>query len=210
MRLMRLASGILWVATSAPRPSSVITRRNSAWTCPAVPGRGCPWVHPPAAAAAGWQKPGKWRRAAARRPTARQGGAQRARQGRAVPEDRARACAPQACRTGDQLRHHHILERRKFRQQMMELIDKSNADTTDAGAGGIIEGSTILSGHEHLARRRSFEKARNMEQRRLPRARLPDERHDLPGMNLEAGSRKTSSRPVPRRRSARHGAVQAA
>ena len=66
---------------------------------------------------------------------------------------------------GDQLRHHHILEGGEFRQQMMELIDKADADATDAGARGIIKLGAVLSGDENFARARRFEQACNMQQR---------------------------------------------
>ena len=65
--------------------------------------------------------------------------------------------------SGDELRHHHILKRREFRQQMMRLIHKADrvaAQTRAFAVGQRRGGSTV---DVNLAGSRRFEKTRNMQ-----------------------------------------------
>ena len=86
----------------------------------------------------------------------------------------------------------------------VQRADEADADAANAGARGIIESRAVLSGDEHLPRRRRLQQARNMEQRRLPRSRLPDQRHDLPCPDLDAGVEKDVETAGPLRIGARH------
>ena len=77
-------------------------------------------------ARARWRARGRWRRAAARRPRAAPGDARRAAQARRDRSSSAALPRASAARdAGDHLRQHDVLERREFRQQMMELIDEA-------------------------------------------------------------------------------------
>ena len=69
------------------------------------------------------------------------------------------------CRAGNQLRNGHIFHGGEFRQQVMELIYKANADAAYAGARRIIKGRAVLPGDEHVAARRRFQQSGDMQQR---------------------------------------------
>lgn len=81
----------------------------------------------------------------------------------------ARAC--------DELRHDDVFQRREFRQQVMELIDKADADPAHARAGRIVHLRAVLPGDQDLACGGPFQQARHVQQRRLAGARLPDQSH---------------------------------
>ena len=96
-----------------------------------------------------------------------------------MSRSRARSGAAARRGAGDELRHHHVLEGGEFRQQMVELVDEADADAADAGARLVVELRAVLPGDQHLARGRRLEQARDVQERRLARARLADQRHDL-------------------------------
>src|SRR5262245_22166579 len=80
----------------------------------------------------------------------------------------------------NELRQHHILERRELRQEMMELIDEADLHAPHAGLVVVGKLGAIDAVDEDLAAVGAFEKSRDMEQRRFARARRPEQRDGFP------------------------------
>ena len=119
----------LWVAISAASRDAR-TIATSVWkTCGRrCAGRGCRSARRPAAGAARWPRRGRWRRAAARRRRVRPAGARGARPGREGQELRRALLRLALRQAADELRHHHVLQRRELRQEMVELVDEADFD----------------------------------------------------------------------------------
>ena len=132
---MRAARSMLCVAISAASPeartSCISASKTRARRCA---GRGCRSARRPAARAARWRPRGRWRRAAARRPRVPPGGASRRSLEPEIGQQLAsRARALRALRqAADHLRHHHVLQRRELRQQVVELVDEADLGAADA------------------------------------------------------------------------------
>ena len=133
---------------------------------------------------------GRWRRAAARRRTVRRADAS----SRSPRPRKVRSCVARVPRlrlreAADELRHHHVLERRELRQQMVELVDEAELLAADARCA------------RHRPWRRSaapptidlaavglLEQARDVQQRRLAGAGRRDQRDDLARPDREIGA----------------------
>ena len=76
-------------------------------------------------------------------------------------------------------RHHHVLQRGEFGQQMMELIDEAERAVAQLAARGIGELGHLLPGHIDLPRGGGIQAAQQMQQRALSRARRADNGHGL-------------------------------
>lgn len=81
---------------------------------------------------------------------------------------------------GDQLRHHDIFERREFRQQMVELVDKADFAAADGGAFLIAQAVTGMAVDVDLTAVRMLQQAGDMQQCRLAGAGRGDESDNLP------------------------------
>ena len=89
----------------------------------------------------------------------------------------ARASASSFGDAGDQGRHHHILQRRKFREELIELKDETDGAVAEFVEHLPLEGEDLLPGKVDRPRRRAIEAAENMHQRRLAGAGGADNRH---------------------------------
>ena len=87
----------------------------------------------------------------------------------------------------DELRQHDVLERREFRQEMVELIDEADLRAAHAGALAVAELDAIDAVDHHGAAVGAFEQTCDVEQRRLPRSRGPEQGNGLAG--IERGRR---------------------
>ena len=98
-------------------------------------GRGCRSARRPAAPAAGWPAPAPPPPAAARRRrAARACAVSRRLQPHVARATRAPARVPPCLRrAGDQLRHHHVLQRRELAQQVVELEDEADPPVPHRG-----------------------------------------------------------------------------
>ena len=74
-----------------------------------------------------WPARGRWRRAAARRRTARPGGGSGGRQAQAVEQVRGAPARGAARHAGHQLRQHRRSRARRIGQQVVELVDEADA-----------------------------------------------------------------------------------
>src|SRR6188508_2325951 len=82
----------------------------------------------------------------------------------------------------DELRQHDVLERREFRQEMVELVDEADLRAAHAGALTVAELHAIDAVDHHGAAIRTFEQSCDVEQRRLPRPRGPEQSNSLTGV----------------------------
>ena len=87
----------------------------------------------------------------------------------------------------DELRHDHVLERREFRQQVVELVDEADLLATQAGAADIVHGRGRRAVDEDLAAVRLLEQAGDMEEGRLAGAGRRHERNHLAREDRELG-----------------------
>ncbi len=86
---------------------------------------------------------------------------------------------PPAPDAGDHLRQHDVFERRKFRQQMMELIDETQLGAAQQGSVLVGEAAAILPADRDRAAIRAFEQPGDVQQGRLAGAGGADQRHHL-------------------------------
>jgi len=72
---------------------------------------------------------------------------------------------------GDHLRQHDIFERREFRQQMMELVDKADLRAAQQRPPLVFEPAAILAGDQYRAAIGTLQQAGDVQHCRLPGAR---------------------------------------
>ena len=182
MRSRRRARSRLWVAIRAARP--VWRTRSRRVVEDAVAGR----VVEVAGRLVAEQDPGSLAsaRAIATRccspPESRAGPVPDARR-ETDPLEQPRRLFPRlpARRRGDHLRQHDVFERRKLRQQMMELVDKADLRAPQHGAPFVVEAAAILAADHHRTAVGTLQEAGDVQHRRLAGARGPDQCHDLAG-----------------------------
>ena len=171
----------LCVAISAERPVSRTRSISASKTRSEVAGSRLPVGSSASSSAARWPAPGRRPRAAARRPTARAG----RWSGAALDADRSRRSRARASASarGDavgELRQDDVLQRRELGQQVVELVDEAHVARRAAVRAAVAE-----AGHVGARRARDaprvgrVQQARDMQQRRLARARGGDQRHHL-------------------------------
>jgi hypothetical protein len=95
---------------------------------------------------------------------------------------------------GDHLRQHDIFERRKFRQQMMELIDEADLAAPQRGALIVGHPDGGFAGDKHFPSVGRLEKARNMEERRFAGTGRGDQRDRLPRPEAKIGAAQNFER----------------
>ena len=93
-----------------------------------------------------------------------------------------------AAQPENELRQHHVLERRELRQQVMELIDETDLHAAHAGLLVVGEPAAIDAVDEHLAPVGALEKSRNMEERRLAGAGRPKQGDGFAGQEGGGGA----------------------
>src|SRR6266849_4212365 len=99
------------------------------------------------------------------------------------------ALARRAARdAGDHLRQHDVLERREFRQEMMELVDEAEILAADRGALAIRHAAALLARDQHLAAIRPLEQAGDVQEGGFAGAGGPDQGDDLAGAQGERGA----------------------
>jgi hypothetical protein len=81
----------------------------------------------------------------------------------------------------NELRNHHVLERRELGQKMVKLIDETQILAADAGPLFVAHGGGGVRTDEDLAAIGLLQQASQMEQRGLAGAGGRHERHDLAG-----------------------------
>ena len=79
-----------------------------------------------------------------------------------------------------------VLEARKRRQEIEELKDEADLVAPHAREIVVREAVEDLAVHGHRAGGRAVEAADEIEQRRFPRSRGPDDRHHLAGVDRQA------------------------
>ncbi|MBV8440950.1 MAG: ATP-binding cassette domain-containing protein, partial [Hyphomicrobiales bacterium] len=89
------------------------------------------------------------------------------------------ACRLRAGKPRDHLRQDEVLERGKFRQEVMELVDEADLAAAQRGALIVTHGRGRDAAYRHFARVRPLEQARDMQERRFSRPRGGDQRHRL-------------------------------
>ncbi len=82
-------------------------------------------------------------------------------------------------------RHFGITERREIPEQVVPLEDEPEVLATKLGELVRLHRAGLAARHAVGSRRRPIEAAENVHQRGLARARLPDDRHHLAGVNVE-------------------------
>jgi hypothetical protein len=85
----------------------------------------------------------------------------------------------------DELRHHDVLQRGEFRQQVMELVDEADLVAADRRALVVRQPPAGMAVEDDVAGIRLLEKARRVQQRRLAGTGRGDERHHLAGLQRE-------------------------
>ena len=122
---------------------AAVTVSRTTWTSAAkrsrrCRGRGCRSARRPGSGPGRWRARGRWRRAAARRRTGGRDGAsgdrKRPRRSRRSTAARRAAAAGAA---GQELGQHHVLERGKVGQQVVELVDEADPLAAQAGPLGV-------------------------------------------------------------------------
>ena len=104
------------------------------------PDRGCRSARRRGSPADDWRRRGRWRRAAARRPTAPPAGAPARGADAEHVEQLAAALVGGGRRlAGDQLRHRDVLERGELGQQMVELVDVADGGAAQQRAAALVE-----------------------------------------------------------------------
>ena len=86
---------------------------------------------------------------------------------------------------GDERRHHHVLERRELGQQVVELEHEADGLVAKRRQGLRPHPADIVPREVDLAGRGGVERADEVQQRALPSARTPDDRHLLPCVHFE-------------------------
>ena len=84
-----------------------------------------------------------------------------------------------------QCRNHHILQRRKFRQQLMELEHESDILITECRQFALRKLADIDAINRQAAAIRRIQRPQNLKQRRLPGAARTDYRNDLAPVDFQ-------------------------
>ena len=82
-------------------------------------------------------------------------------------------------------RHHGVLQRGKFRQEVMELEHEADGTVPEQGQGRIVPAEDILPVEEHLPGSRPVQGPQDMEQGALPGTGSPDQGNRLARRHLE-------------------------
>ena len=82
-------------------------------------------------------------------------------------------------------RHRDVVERREFRQQMVELIHEAERAIAQLVALALLQFRERLAEQRHAAGARLVEPAEHVQQRALARPRRPDDRQLLAAMHLQ-------------------------
>ena len=85
----------------------------------------------------------------------------------------------------DQLRHHRVLERREFRQKMMELKDKPDMTVSKSSQFRSAPFENILSLKEHIPPSWRIQTAKQVEQSALSCTRRANDRNEFAAFNGE-------------------------
>ena len=93
-----------------------------------------------------------------------------------------------ALQAGDHLRQDDVLQRREFRQQVMELIDEADLRPAQRRAALLVHRRGRMAADMDLAGVLPFEQAGDVQQRRLAGARRRDQRHRLAGLQRQLGA----------------------
>src|SRR5215212_755142 len=99
----------------------------------------------------------------------------------------------------DELRHDDVLERREFRQEMVELVDEAELLAPQRGAPGVAHAGGRAAADEDLAPVRLLEQPRHMQQRRLAGPGGRDERDELARPDREVRSAQHFEKTLPLR-----------
>ena len=152
------------------------------------PGRGCRWARRPAAGAAGWPARGRRRPAAARRPTAGPAGASAARPGPGRSAAPRPAPARRPCDTpAIVMRQGHVVAARRTRAAGGGTGRRSRSwPAGRACAPAPARSPTVLDRRSMiLAVGGLLQQAGGVQQRRLARARRPDQPDDLARQHVQ-------------------------
>jgi len=95
-----------------------------------------------------------------------------------------RALLPAEQASGQQ----HVLLPAQLGDEVEELEHEADVMATELGQSPFARALEALPGDAHASRLGSVERAEQVQQRRLARARAPDHRHDLAGGHVEAGA----------------------
>ena len=93
-------------------------------------------------------------------------------------------------RTADQGRHHHVLQGREFRKQMVELKNEAKRAVAQPIALARTEAVDALAVEHHRSRVRPVERAEQVEQRTLAGAGCPDDGEKLAALDVEIDALK--------------------
>ena len=85
----------------------------------------------------------------------------------------------------DQQRHRHVLQRREFGQQVMELVDEAKRAIAQLAARSIGQAIDLPPGDRHRSCSRQVQAAEQLQQRGLAGAGRADDRDALAGGDLE-------------------------
>ena len=91
---------------------------------------------------------------------------------------------------GDECRYHHVFESGKFRQQLMELEDKSYLLVSEVGEFVIRQGVCLNSVDDHLSRVRLVECSDNLQQGGFPGSAWSDDTDDFSFPNVQVDAFK--------------------
>src|SRR5207237_1537633 len=87
--------------------------------------------------------------------------------------------------TPDEFGHHRILERREFRQKMMELKDKTDVTISESSQFSSVPLENILVFKEHITSRRPVQTAEQMKQSALSSTRRANDGDNAAGLDLD-------------------------
>ncbi len=101
---------------------------------------------------------------------------------------RRRGARRRECDAPDRKRHRDIVERRKFRQQMMKLVDEAQLLIAQGTALSVGQGREIPFADLHNAAIDSVQSTKAMQKSALARARRTDDRDHFSRRDAEVGS----------------------
>ena len=137
-----------------------------------LPSRGCRWARRRAATAGGAAAPGRWRRAAARRPRARTGGGRRGRRGRRARATRRRAPRDRAgARPATSAGSSTFSAAVSVGSRLKNWKTKPKTSPRNRVSAPVVEVVVAAAVELGRARRRPVEAAEDVQQRALARAR---------------------------------------
>jgi hypothetical protein len=89
---------------------------------------------------------------------------------------------------GNELRHHDVFQRRKLRQQVMELVDEADLRAPDRRGRCRQAGNSAQATNQHVTLVGIFQQSGQVQQRRLAGARMGDQRHRFPGGSVKSAT----------------------